>query len=297
MALAIGTNCGFVTTAPTADPAGTGTRTMDNYKRGINDVTPSTNQVVTEVGWWCAVASNAGTYEVGIYADSGGVPGARLYVSTGNAKGTTAGWKVVTGLNWELQANTTYWICVALTNTTTTTTIDYGTLTSYNYVYTSGASTLPDPFGSTSTSTNQTLAIYAVIEEATTYTIEGITYDVDGEVIGSCDCYLYKDNLDDTLTFVDHVTSNATTGAYQFTGIGDTDAQYMVLAIKDDTPHVFDVTDHVLQPAETPSVSYDLYLRSDADKGETSPDNDLRLRDADAKQPLLADVNFFGCNF
>ena len=43
-----------------------------------------------------------------------------------------------------------------------------------------------------------------------------------------------------------------------------------------------DVTDHVLFPKITPTESYDLFLRSDVDKGETSPDNDLRLRsDAD----------------
>jgi len=35
---------------------------------------------------------------------------------------------------------------------------------------------------------------------------------------------------------------------YSFTGIEDNDAQYFVIGIKDDTPVVMDVTDHVLQP-------------------------------------------------
>ncbi len=91
-------------------------------------------------------------------------------------------------------------------------------------------------------------SMVAVREPAVTYKLEGITYDKNGDVLGSVDCYLYKDNGDNTLTFVDHVVSNASTGAYSFTGIGDNDAAYLVVFIKDDSPHVFDVTDHVLQP-------------------------------------------------
>jgi len=80
------------------------------------------------------------------------------------------------------------------------------------------------------------------------YKLEGITYDKDGDVLVSVDCYLYKDNQDNTVTFKDHVVSDGATGAYSFTGIADNDAQYIVVFIKDDSPHVFDVTDHVLQP-------------------------------------------------
>lgn len=80
------------------------------------------------------------------------------------------------------------------------------------------------------------------------YKLEEVTYDKDQEILGSVDCYLYKDNGDNTISFKDHVVSNAVTGAYSFTGITDNDAAYFVVFIKDDTPHVFDVTDHVLQP-------------------------------------------------
>lgn len=78
--------------------------------------------------------------------------------------------------------------------------------------------------------------------------LEGVTKDKTGTVLGSCKCYLFKDNLDDTLIYVDYVLSDAGTGAYSFTGIYDDVAQYIVVAWKDDTPHVFDTTDHVLQP-------------------------------------------------
>jgi len=84
----------------------------------------------------------------------------------------------------------------------------------------------------------------------TTFKLEGYTKDKNGSVLGSCKCFLFKDNLDNTLTYVGYTLSNASTGAYSFTGIEDGLAQYLVVAWKDDTPHVFDCTDHVLQPTE-----------------------------------------------
>jgi len=113
--------------------------------------------------------------------------------------------------------------------------------------------------------------------DTTTYTLEGITKNVAGAILGSCELFLFKDNQNNTISFVDYTTSDPSTGAYSFT-LGNNDAQYLVRAWKDDSPHVFDVTDHNLLPKETPDTSYDLYLRSDSDKGESSPDNDLRLR-------------------
>jgi len=75
-------------------------------------------------------------------------------------------------------------------------------------------------------------------------TISGITKDKDGNALGSCHCYLAEDNGDNTLTYIDYVLSNATTGAYSF--IAPHGGQFLTVAWKDDTPHVFDVTDHVL---------------------------------------------------
>jgi len=80
------------------------------------------------------------------------------------------------------------------------------------------------------------------------YKLEGITKDKTGSILGSCECFLFKDNQNNTLTFKDYTTSNASTGVYSFTGISDNDAQYLVYAVKDNSPHVFDVTDHVLSP-------------------------------------------------
>jgi len=79
------------------------------------------------------------------------------------------------------------------------------------------------------------------------YEIAGVTKDKDGNTKASCKCFLFKDNLDDTLTFIGYTISDGS-GNYSFKGIHDNDAQYLVYSFKDDTPHVFDVTDHVLQP-------------------------------------------------
>ena len=81
-----------------------------------------------------------------------------------------------------------------------------------------------------------------------TYKLEGITKDSTGAALGSCHCFLVKDNGDDTFTYKDYQLSNVSTGAYSFTGLTDNDASYQVIAWKDDSPHVFDVTDWVLQP-------------------------------------------------
>jgi len=137
-------------------------------------------------------------------------------------------------------------------------------------------------------------AVEVTGDAATNYQIEGKTYDKDGSPLSTCKCLLLKDNLNDTCSVVDYTTSNVS-GEYSFTGIADNNAQYQIYAWKDNTPHVFDATDHDLLPKEIPDISYDLYLRSDTDKGESSPDKDLRLRsDADKVVSTEPTVTNFG---
>ncbi len=87
-------------------------------------------------------------------------------------------------------------------------------------------------------------------EAAVTYKLEGITKDNSGSVLGDVECYLVKDNGDNTFTFIDSQLSNSGTGIYLFTGLGDNDAAYQVIGWKDLSPNKFDVTDHDLQPVE-----------------------------------------------
>ena len=101
---------------------------------------------------------------------------------------------------------------------------------------------------STYTRSMYTRTMIAIREISATYKLEGITKDKDGVALGSCKCFLVKDNGDDTYQFIAYQLSNAVTGAYSFIGILDNDPNYQVIAWKDDTPHVFDVTDHDLTP-------------------------------------------------
>jgi len=84
---------------------------------------------------------------------------------------------------------------------------------------------------------------------AITYKLEGVTKDKDGNTKGTCECFLCKDNGDNTCTYVAYTQSDGD-GNYSFTGLNNDDAAYFVISWKDDTPHVFDVTDHILQPVE-----------------------------------------------
>lgn len=170
MAVVLGTNSGFVTVSPTVDPAGTNT-VIDGLILVTQDVSPSTAANITEVGWWCDTASQAANYEVGLYAADGatvpGEAGTLLFSSTTNAKGTTAGWKKVTGLNWAISPSTNYWIAVQLDDVTT--------LTNTNFLNNSGSgtdkvtgATLANPLGGGAlTDADAMFTIYAVWGAAT----------------------------------------------------------------------------------------------------------------------------------
>ena len=83
--------------------------------------------------------------------------------------------------------------------------------------------------------------------DTTVYEIAGVTKDQSGAPLGGCQVFLLRDNGDNTLAFLEHSVSDPVTGAYAFQGGGYGTANHLVLAWKDDAPHVFDCSDHVLQ--------------------------------------------------
>lgn len=171
MALVLGTNSGFVTVAPTSDPASAGTDLMDNRKVVTHATSPSTAVKITEIGWWCSVATEEANFEVGLYAADGatvpGEAGTRLFVDDTNAKGTGAGWKTVS-VDWTISPSTDYWLAVQLDNTATETRIDSRGSNGGGSDNASGT-TLTDPFGGGSIlSSESMLAIYAVWEADST---------------------------------------------------------------------------------------------------------------------------------
>ena len=167
MALVVGTNCGFVTVAPTNDPGGT-VYTMDAKTKAIKDTVPAGATTITEIGWWSDTATEEANYEVGIYSHDAGNnrPSALLGSAKINAKGTGAGWKSVTGLNIEITAEFTYWIAVQLDDTATTTSTNFqGGMTGEYFNNEIATTTLPDPtWGAYASIANVYLAFYAVYE-------------------------------------------------------------------------------------------------------------------------------------
>ncbi len=165
MALVIGTNCGFVTEAPAADPDGQIDFAIDTRMGATKDTTPAVPTTITEIGWWCDTATEETNFEVGIYSDGGGDdPVNLLHVSRTNAKGTTAGWKRVTGLNFELTAETIYWIAVQVDDTTTASNSQYANTGGPGFAYDTSETTLKTPWTSTSGDVDGKFAVYAVWE-------------------------------------------------------------------------------------------------------------------------------------
>jgi len=90
-----------------------------------------------------------------------------------------------------------------------------------------------------------TVAINPVL---VSYALSGVTKDKNGSTLASCECFLVQDNGGDTMTFIDQTTSDGS-GNYSFTGLS-VSTGLLVIAWKDNTPHVFDATDHVLTASE-----------------------------------------------
>lgn len=117
MALVVGTNCGFVTSAPTGDPGAATHLATDGFARAALFTSPSGNNVVTEIGFFMFGTNTSldTDLQMGIYGDAGaGEPEARLYV-TSSTTGTTSGvWIRVSGLSWSISPSTQYWLAVQI---------------------------------------------------------------------------------------------------------------------------------------------------------------------------------------
>jgi hypothetical protein len=75
-------------------------------------------------------------------------------------------------------------------------------------------------------------------------TVAGITKDNAGTALGSCDVYLFRDNGNDTATYIAYQESNSVTGAYSFTVFPG--SAYFVVAFKGGATPVMDVTDRTV---------------------------------------------------
>jgi hypothetical protein len=82
--------------------------------------------------------------------------------------------------------------------------------------------------------------------------IAGITKDKNGSVLVDCKVALFlvtDEGPPEEYEFIESQISDGVTGAYSFTIYWDgSPPNFMVYAMKDDSPHVFDATDNVMQP-------------------------------------------------
>lgn len=170
MAIVIGTNAGFVTVAPTADPGNTASRVIDDRSTGFKDTSPSGSNRVTEVGVWLELDgdNNVGC-EIGLYSDAGaGEPEARLFVETGLNTGSAGNnrWLKFTGLDWELSASTVYWLAIQVDASVTDTAVGNETSGGSGFASLNSQSALPADWGSSAaTDADGLIAIYALVEE------------------------------------------------------------------------------------------------------------------------------------
>ena len=124
MALVLGTNCGFVTVAPVADPNGSNVG-GDSAARAHKCTTPAGISKITEVGWWHDDYT-AGPYQLCLYSHNAGtdLPDALLYSTDQANCGSAPGWEV-DEVDWDVGPETVYWLALQIDGVTGDVRYDY----------------------------------------------------------------------------------------------------------------------------------------------------------------------------
>ena len=165
MALVLGTNCGFVTVAPVADPEGEDWGLNGGFTDRVTftkDTSSASAIKINEIGWWSDDDDAEKNFEIGLYADDGGVPGDLLESELTNTKTTGIGWKTVS-VDWAISSSTDYWIAVQMDGGTLST-ANYGTSGGSGIRYKSDVTTLENPASSDAFDADGMAAFYAVWE-------------------------------------------------------------------------------------------------------------------------------------
>lgn len=162
MALAIGTNVGFVTTAPTADPAGTDT-TIDGSSVVVKDTSPAGAIRITEIGWYRGSGTNTANFEIALYSDDGTAAATRIFVDATNSS-AAGGWITVT-VDWPISASTAYWLGLQMDAHTGSSTVDTATSGGAGTDVRTSQTTLNDPYGGGAVADADGMyAIYALVQ-------------------------------------------------------------------------------------------------------------------------------------
>ena len=169
MGLVEGTNCGFCTSAPSADPEGANSTYVDNSPRSCKFTSPADAVTIIEMGWYNNNGSENGcVFEIGIYDDDNG-PGSLLESDTGTLT-TSVGWYKVDGLNWSISSSTTYWFAVVCEDTATRTDTDFDSDTGNYLKRNQLQETLPATWSTLDQDVNFFGAFYAIYSTGGTNT-------------------------------------------------------------------------------------------------------------------------------
>lgn len=161
MALTLGTNVGFVTTAPTADPAGADT-TIDGSSVVVKHTSPARAFLITEVGWYRGTGTNTANFEVALYSESASIAATRLFVDNTNSS-AVQGW-IVTAVSWAISPSTAYWLGLQMDAHSGSSTVDSATSGGAGIDLLTSQTTLADPYGGGAVSDADGMyAIYALV--------------------------------------------------------------------------------------------------------------------------------------
>ena len=166
MAVVLGTSSGFVTVAPTGDPAGTAV-IIDGSSVVTKDTSPSTAVKIVEIGWYRAAGTNAANWEIALYAESAGVAATRLQVDATNSS-TSGGWLAV-AVDWAISGNTAYWLGLQMDAHSGSSSVDSAASGGSGSDIIVGTTALNDPFGGGAVADADAMyAIYALWQAAST---------------------------------------------------------------------------------------------------------------------------------
>ena len=161
MAVVLGTSSGFVTVAPTNDPAGTGV-TFDGSSVVTKDTSPAGATTITEIGWYRAAGTNSANFEVALYSESAGIAATRLFVDDTNSD-TAGGW-VRVAVNWTISPSTAYWLGLQMDGHTGNSGVDSAASGGAGSDILASQTALNDPYGGGAVADSDGMyAIYALL--------------------------------------------------------------------------------------------------------------------------------------
>jgi len=192
---------------------------------------------------WCYITTNNGTFRVGTADWAGTTAYPRKNYVTIDVTGDGTGWKHYSVSNGDFLPfyahsgdciifhSDTDEVQLARSNTGGTNRYGYG---AQNNDFMDSNS-----FSFTNTTTRW---IEICMSGVTGYTLSGITYDKDGSEISDCNCHCCHYNDNNTCSWLAYTSSNSD-GWYIFSSNLAYSSNLFVIAWKDDSPHIFDVTD------------------------------------------------------